>query len=32
MFLSASGGGVMDVPKFTALCLKADIAGIVRYH
>src|SRR5215213_11394429 len=27
MFLPASGGGVSDVPKLTAPCLKADIAG-----
>src|SRR5215212_323455 len=32
MFLPASGGGVSDVPKPTALCLKADIAGMVQYH
>ncbi len=32
MFLPASNGGVSDVPKLTALCLKADIAGTVQYH
>jgi len=32
MVLPTSGGGMSGVPKLTALCLKADIGGVVQFH
>ena len=32
MLLPQLGGGMSGVPKPTALCLKADIAGVVQFH
>ena len=30
--VALGGGGMSGVPKLTALCIKADIGGVVQFH
>jgi hypothetical protein len=32
MLLPRPGGGMSGVPKLTALCIKADIGGVLQFH